>query len=417
MAIRRLVATIENVRLAFDTLAANRFRSFLTVLGIFIGVLLVVTVASVLNGFRQSVVDQVEQFGTNNIYVYRLPFVQLGPMSREMRTRKPLKLADALAIREHCPSVEIVTPGIQVPTFLKRAIYEREEVDSPRLRGVFPDNVEVASRVLEEGRFFTDQENEHRVSVVVLGHASAKALFPNGGGVGKEILIDGRKYTVVGTLEKRKEGPFGGQNEEDTLFLAPYWTMRRFYPGEDDHFIAARSRSGQLDRAIDEIVQVLRKQRRVRWNEDNNFEVGTADTLIQSFDEIVFATLAVMFLLSTVGFMVGGVGVMNIMLVSVKERTREIGLRKAVGARRKDILGQFLVEAVVLCTIGGVLGLVVAELLLGLVGMVLPQLVSSTPMWARAFAFAGSGGVGLFFGLWPAWKAASLDPVEALRHE
>jgi putative ABC transport system permease protein len=409
MAIRRLVATIENVRLAFDTLAANRFRSFLTVLGIFIGVLLVVTVASVLNGFRQSVVDQVEQFGTNNIYVYRLPFVQLGPMSREMRTRKPLKLADALAIREHCPSVEIVTPGIQVPTFLKRAIYEREEVDSPRLRGVFPDNVEVASRVLEEGRFFTDQENEHRVSVVVLGHASAKALFPNGGGVGKEILIDGRKYTVVGTLEKRKEGPFGGQNEEDT--------MRRFYPGEDDHFIAARSRSGQLDRAIDEIVQVLRKQRRVRWNEDNNFEVGTADTLIQSFDEIVFATLAVMFLLSTVGFMVGGVGVMNIMLVSVKERTREIGLRKAVGARRKDILGQFLVEAVVLCTIGGVLGLVVAELLLGLVGMVVPQLVSSTPMWARAFAFAGSGGVGLFFGLWPAWKAASLDPVEALRHE
>jgi putative ABC transport system permease protein len=414
---RRLVATIENVRLAFETLGANRFRSFLTVLGIFIGVLLVVTVASVLNGFRQSVVDQVEQFGTNNIYIYRLPFVQLGPMSREMRLRKPLTLGDADAIRELCPSVEIVSPGIQVPTFLKRAVYGREEVDSPRLRGVFPNNVEVASRVLEEGRFFTEQENEHRVSVVVLGHASAQALFPGGGAVGKQVLIDGRKFTVVGTLEKRREGPFGGQNEEDTLFLAPYWTMRRFYPGEDDHFLAARAHSGKLAEAIDEIAQVLRKQRRVRWNEPNNFEVGTADTLIQSFDDIVFATLAVMFLLSTVGFMVGGVGVMNIMLVSVKERTREIGLRKAVGARRRDILGQFLVEAVVLCTIGGVLGLVVGEGLLKLVGTVLPQLASATPMWARAFAFAGSASVGLFFGLWPAWKAASLDPVEALRWE
>jgi putative ABC transport system permease protein len=413
----RIRLVIENMRLAFDTLVAHRFRSFLTMLGIFIGVLLVVTVASVLNGFRQSVVDQVEQFGTNNIYIYRFPFINLGPPTREMRLRKPLRLVDAWAIRDQCPSVDVVSPGIQPSTFLSRASYRGEEVDSPRVRGVFPDNVDVANRVLTEGRFFTDQENEHRVPVVVLGSASAEALFPQGDGVGKEILLGGHKYTVVGTLEKRKEGPFGAQNEEDTLFLVPYYTVLRFYPGEDDHFIAARAVTGKIEQAIDEIAEVLRRQRKVRWNEENNFEIGTADTLIRSFDEIVFATLAVMFLLSTVGFMVGGVGVMNIMLVSVKERTREIGLRKAVGARRRDIMGQFLVEAMVLCAIGGVAGLVVAEGLLKLVGIVMPSLGSTTPMWARLFAFLGSASVGLFFGLWPAWKAARLDPIEALRFE
>ncbi|MFO1029897.1 MAG: ABC transporter permease [Planctomycetota bacterium] len=414
---RRFVALRENVRLAFDTLAANRFRSFLTVLGIFIGVLLVVCVASVLNGFRQSVVDQVQQFGTDNVYVYRLPFMQLGPMSRELRSRRPLRLEDAWAVRDHCPSVALVSPAIQVPMFLKRAIAGREEVDSPRVRGVFPDNVEVGNRVLAEGRFFTEQENEHRVPVMVLGWASAQALFPSGSAVGKQILVDGRGYTVVGTLEKRKDSPLGGQSEEDGLFLAPYYTMRRFYPAEDDHFLAVRSKHGELPAAIEEISTVLRQQRRVRWDADDDFEINTADTLISAFDDIVFAVLAVMFLLSTVGFLVGGVGVMNIMLVSVRERTREIGLRKAVGARRIDILMQFLVEAMVLCTIGGVLGLVVGEGLLALVGLAAPSLQTVTPLWARVFAFAGSASVGLFFGLWPAWKAASLDPVEALRHE
>lgn len=414
---RPLHSMWENTRLAFETLLANRFRSFLTVLGIFIGVLLVVTVASVLNGFRQSVVDQVEQFGTNNIYLSHQPFVQIGRRSREMRLRKPLKADDAWALRDYCPSIEILTPMLDAPTFLSRANYREEEVDTPDLRGAYPEDLEVANRVLKEGRFFTDQENRHRSSVVVLGHSVDEALFPNGGAIGKKVTIDGRKFTVIGTLEKRKAGPFGSDNEDDALFLAPYLTVESCYPGAEDIFIAVRAKSGQLEQCKDEIEQVLRRRRGVRWNEKSDFEMATSDSLIQSFDDIVFAVLAVMFLLSTVGFMVGGVGVMNIMLVSVRERTREIGLRKAVGARRRDILGQFLVEATVLCTIGGVVGLLVAEGLLGLLGLAMPNIVSQTPWWARAFAFAGSGGVGLFFGLWPAWKAASLDPVEALRYE
>lgn len=412
-----LVAIKENAILAYQTLSDRRFRSFLTILGVFIGVVIIIGVASVLNGFRQTVVDQVEEFGTNNIYIYRFPFVQTSHPSAELRNRKKLELEDAWAIRELCPSVNEVSPGLQPRFTVVTARYRGEEMSSPQFRGVFPQSLVVGNSKMAEGRFFTDSENDNASPVCVIGCNVSDALFPRSSPVGKEILAAGRKLRVIGVLAEHKEGPFGSPNKEDDNVLVPYHLFRKIYPYEDDHFIAVQAKSGLLREAMEEIGELLRRRRGVRWNQDNNFELGTADSIIESFDQIIFATLAVMFLLSTVAFMVGGVGVMNIMLVSVKERTREIGVRKAIGARRRDIQWQFLTEAMMLTGVGGFAGIVFAELMIQAIRQFLPAVPAATPAWARVAGFVGSVSVGLVFGMWPAIKAARLDPIVALRYE
>ncbi len=412
----RLVLLRENFGLAVGTLAGNRSRSFLTILGVFIGVVIIVGVAAVLNGFRQSVVDQVEEFGTNNIYVYRFPFIQTGRLAREIRSRKPLKRADAEAIEELCPAVQAVSVGLQLESGVS-ARYRSEEMQTPMLRGVPPEDERVSHVNLREGRWFSDSECQHKGSVCVIGHSVVEALFPNESPLEKSIEVSGHRFRVIGCAEKLKEGPFGSANREDSLIRIPYETFHKYYPDQDDHFIALEARAGQIDVAVEQVTQVLRLRRGVRYDEENDFEVGTANSLIESFDKIIFATLAVMFVLSTVAFIVGGVGVMNIMLVSVTERTKEIGLRKSLGARRADIVQQFLTEAVLLSGIGGLLGLGFGELMMNGLGALVPSLPVAVPMWGRAFAFLGSCAVGVLFGMWPALKAARLDPIEALRHE
>jgi len=253
--------------------------------------------------------------------------------------------------------------------------------------------------------------------VCVIGHSVIEALFPNESGLEKSIEVSGHRFRVIGCAEKQKEGPFGSDNQEDSIIRVPYETFRKYYPGMDDHFIALEAQPGKLDAAVEQVTELLRRRRGVRYDQENDFEVGTANSLIESFDKIVFATLAVMFVLSTVAFMVGGVGVMNIMLVSVTERTKEIGLRKSLGARRAHIVQQFLTEAVLLTVLGGALGLGFGELMMKGLSSVAPSLPVATPMWGRAFAFIGSVAVGVVFGMWPALKAARLDPIEALRHE
>jgi len=413
----RGVWILENAKLGVATLWERRTRSGLTILGVFIGALIVVAVASVLNGFRNSVVEQVEEFGTNNIYVYRYPFVQTGRLQSDVRRRKPLELEDADAIRETCPAVREVEAGLQLDEIEYSAVYLDREVQAPPVRGGSPQGELISNASMQEGRYFTEAENLRRSNVAVLGHDVAEALFPASLATGKHITVDGKRLRVVGVTAKRKEGPFGSSNPEDQLIVIPYNTFHKFYPWERDHFISAIAHPGRMQEAIEQISELLRRRRKVRFDQENNFEIGTADSIIESFDQIIAATVGVMFLLSSVAFMVGGVGVMNMMLVSVKERTREIGLRKALGARRSDIRWQFLTEAALLTGIGGALGIAFAELLLMGVNAFLPDLPVATPLWARGFGLIGSMGVGLVFGMWPAIRAARLDPIEALRYE
>ncbi len=408
---------LENILLAFEAMRDRKFRTFLTITGVFIGVVIIVGVASVLNGFRQRVVDNLEQFGANNLYITREPMVEVGRPSSEIRRRRQLTLQDALAVAERCPSLVAVSPSIDAPPEDVVVRYRGEELVGPSLSGVFPSMSQVMNAEITSGRFFTEEENRAHAAVCVIGAAVVEGLFPNQTPVDRDIQVAGRTFRVLGVMAKFKDSPFGGENPQDSTILIPYTIFRDMFPWRREPMISARAKSGQLQRAIAEVEDIMRIRRKVAWNAPNDFEIGTSDSMIRTFDKIVFATMAVMFALSTVAFMVGGVGVMNVMLASVRERTREIGVRRAIGARRSDIIGQFLTEAMTLTGAGGLLGVGIGEALMLGIAAIFPTLPCATPMWARVFGFMGSVGVGLVFGLWPAVAAARVDPITALRYE
>ena len=408
-----------------QTLVTHKFRAALTILGVFIGVLVIVAMAAVLNGFRQSVLDNAESFGTRNVYLWRYPFIMTSRPSPEILNRKPLSLEDAVAIEQEVAAVEYVYAGIpyaiplpgEVPPAPPEVRYRDRAMNRTQLIGNFPVAELVMNVPVAEGRYFSEAENLHRAYVAVLAFNVVEALFPYEDPIGKVINVGGQDFTVVGTVKKQKAGPFGSENQEDNDVFIPYWTFHKMYPSKDDHFIIVRMREGRMAEGIAGLEQVLRRRRNVPIDKDNDFEVGTPDSFISTFDDIVGAVFGVMMIISSIAFMVGGVGVMNIMLVAVTERTREIGIRKAVGARRADIVWQFLTEAVTLTGVGGVAGLLFGWLLAVVVSALIPALVMKIPLWAAILSFLGSVSVGVVFGMWPALKAAWMDPITALRHE
>ena len=405
----------ENLFLALDTLRTHKFRAFLTILGVLIGTATVIGVASIFKGLDQQVVDMMEGFGTRSLYIYKFqPGIHFG-LSREERMRKPLKYELSTAILEHCPSVESVSVQIFNWGPAITAKYKGQEMVDAEIRGVTPDDFRNTNAVLKDGRLFTDIDNMHRRNVAVVGADVAKRFFEGEDPIGKEIIVDGRTLEVVGTLDKRKQ--FLGDNGDDKIVFTPYFTFKKFYPDSKENAIVALAMPGRVNQAIDEVTGLLRRLRGNKPSDPDSFGISTADSVIKQFRDIMGTVVLVPVVISSIGLLVGGIGVMNIMLVSVTERTREIGVRKAIGARRSDITWQFLLEAMTLTGLGGVLGILFGCALSFLIRTFVPTLPSTVPLWSVITGFIVAVSIGLFFGLWPAVKAARLDPIVALRYE
>jgi len=413
----------ENIWMAFDTLWQHKLRSFLTVLGVVIGTTTVIVIAAFVSGIDSQVAKEIESFGTNSIYIFKFdPGFNFNPTAEE-RQRKPISYEDAMAIRDECPSVVDVSPFMSPVDFMQGPMAERvkiryrdTEMINATVQGTLPAYFRMGNTEVTEGRFYTDGENMTRADVCVIGRDVANTLFPAVNALDKEIMINGRNYRVIGVLKKRDMflSPSDDPGNENKAVYIPYDTIRKIYPNVKENFVMAQAAPGKMEQAVDEIRQVLRRRRNVAYSQPDNFGVQTSEGIIQQFKAITGGVFLLMVAISSVGLLIGGIGVMNIMLVSVTERTKEIGVRKAIGARRRDIILQFLVEAATLTGLGGIVGIMIGWGLAEIIKLVMPTFV---PLWAPVVGFVVSVGLGVGFGLWPAWKAARLDPIEALRYE
>ena len=405
----------ENLLLALDTLRSHKFRAFLTLLGVLIGTATVISVASIFKGLDQQLVDVAEGFGTRTLFIYKFDPGKVGPLTRDERLRKPLTYDQAMAIQELCPSVEAVGVEIFNDHGIATAKYKGQEMVDATFEGGTVENFQNLNVDVADGRLYTNMDDVHRTHAAVLGADVVERLFAGEDPIGKEIQVDGHSVEVIGTLTKRKA--FLGENGNDRIVFVPYFTYKSLYPKAKENFVSARAFPGRLEQAKDEATAVLRRVRNDKPAAPDSFGIATAQSMIGNFRDMMGTVVLVMMVISSIGLMVGGIGVMNIMLVSVTERTREIGVRKAIGARRSDITWQFLLEAMTLTGTGGVLGIIAGAMLSSLVRLIFPSLITSVPLWAVVAGFVTSVSIGLFFGMWPAVKASRLDPIVALRHE
>lgn len=404
--------------MALDSLKSHKLRSFLTLLGIMIGVMTVIGMVSIIQGLNKSFLRELEGIGSSTIFVTKYePGVHIGRMPEELRMRKDLTYEDALALEKECPSVKAVSLelGVWDPFQAKKVKFKNIEAKDPFVVGVNDKYSQVYSLFPRDGRFFTETEVINRRKVCILGIEVAEILFPHTDAIGKEIRIGEHRFTVVGILEKK--GKFLGFSR-DNIILIPITSLMKLFPYRKENLeIAIIPRKHELIfEAIEEMTNVLRKRRKVPFGKPNDFAISTQDTILDLYNQITGAAYLVMIVISSIGLLVGGIGVMNIMLVSVRERTREIGIRKALGARKSDILNQFLIEAVFLTGTGGILGIILGFSIAFLVRVATP-LPASVTFWSVALGFLVAVSVGLFFGIFPAQKAAKLDPIVALRYE
>ena len=405
----------ESSLMALDTLRSNKLRSSLTILGVSVGVITVIFMVSIIQGLNRAFAEQIESLGSNTIFVSKFEPSFGRPPNPEEIHRKDLTMDDAEALRE-ASSIAGVSPIHRMIAATVR--YQDKQTDTPILLGVTPYYEFVHSQYVAQGRFIGDIDMQDRSNVCVLGVDVLRALFPYENALDKEIRINGNPYRVIGVMEPL--GNFFGQSRDNSIFM-PITTFDKYYPDrpfpEVVFFVIVRPQSrAHVKSAMDEITDILRRRRRVPPNMPNNFGISSQDSLLDVYNQLTGATALVLTAISFVALMIGGIGVMNIMLVSVTERTKEIGIRKAVGATKVNILSQFLIEAVVLTAIGGLAGLIVGEIASLLMNQYSP-LPAFVPLWAIAMGIGISAAVGIIFGLWPAWKAARLDPIEALRWE
>ncbi len=404
----------NNTMLAFDTIRAHKLRSLLTMLGVIIGTGTIIAVGSILTGFDGAVTNVFKSFGPNAIIVSREPAFRTSDLTPEERARKQLTYDNVETIREECTACARVSAlvwpnhGPIVTKYKGNAVYQSQ------LRGVEESYAQGGQVDMHQGRFITDFDGRHRAPVAVIGADMQKGLFGEENPIGKLINVDGQQFEVIGTTNRPTASFF--DSSDNRVFL-PFFSMLKMYPNAKDIAISVTAADGMLANAMDQIRTILRIQRHVPPNKPENFSLQTAEQMVDQFRQITAMTFLVMIVLSSIGLLVGGIGVMNIMLVSVTERTREIGIRKAIGARRGDIIVQFLLEASVLTGLGGIAGLALGWLIAMASKLVFSSLPITVPAWAAIAGIVVSVGVGLFFGIWPASKAAKLDPVQALRYE